>query len=266
MTITRKKIIPVALSLAFLATPIAWAQVSPLAAGTNAAATTMINTAANTGNTTSTFGRPVFMNPSDLANAYGYGSNSGTAVPLPRATPGATANNTNSKIEADLNAALKNGEADPKADASKAEAPKVDGQDSKGAPDASIAANPNVPALPTLPSSGAKTTVKATSKPTLTVYNGRPESTPRPEMQWGYDTFNRQEAQWGQQEQKFSEQYAALSRPVSPLGALAKGDIELRMAIEKAQFHGQPDSKIKEQLSGLSSDGFKAWVIQVTPK
>lgn len=42
------------------------------------------------------------------------------------------------------------------------------------------------------------------------VFDGRPENTPIPELQWGQETINRQEALWGKREQEYAKRYAEL--------------------------------------------------------
>lgn len=249
----KKTRLAVALAVAFIAlSQSAWAQVTPVnpvVAGTNAAITTNV-VAANTAtqNALSNFGRPVFINTNDLAKAATMNGTlangaSSLPVPLPQEAP---------PVMVDPNAAKASTmPKDPTKEATDAARASKDAENKAQ----EVAQNQAAKVAQITAPKAVKS-----HTPTLKVYNGRPDDTPIPELQMGYDTFNAQEAAWGKREQKFTEIYNALdSKPTSNLSAQAGNDIELRMAIEKAQSNGHSERVIKEKLTQLSPAEFKQW-------
>lgn len=59
-------------------------------------------------------------------------------------------------------------------------------------------------------SSSASAQPEAPPADTRRVFDGRPETTPA-QLQWGYDTINRQEARWAEREAEYSRRYSTLS-------------------------------------------------------
>lgn len=143
-------------------------------------------------------------------------------------------------------------------------------------PPAPLATGPSIP-LPPIPS--AKATVaktEASAAPTIAikaapapkrVFNGTPEDTPIPQLQWGYETLNKQEAAWGAREQAFSARYAELSPSSAPSAsqpqtyrASPKLSGERTQWSEIALANGHSQEKINLELSRKSPEQFKAWV------